>query len=49
MGDGLGMFLDTFHCNLGGRIVVMLFLMLVLLSVWVFSMVMTSYVALIVT
>ena len=28
VGDGLGMFLDTFHWSLGGRIVVMLFLML---------------------
>ena len=33
VGDGLGMFLDIFHCSMGGKIVVVLFLMFVLSSV----------------
>ena len=36
MGNGLGMVLDNFHCILGGKIVVMLFLMFVLSCVLVF-------------
>ena len=35
-GYGLGMFIDNFHYNLGGRIIALLFLMLVLSSVWDF-------------
>lgn len=33
VGDGLVMFLDNFHCSLGGIIVAMMFLMLVSSSV----------------
>ena len=36
VGNGFGMFLGILRCNMGSRIVVLLFLMLVLLGVWVF-------------
>ena len=36
VGDGFGMALDNTHCTVGGRIVVMLFLMLVLSCVLFF-------------
>ena len=36
VGSGLGMFLGILHCNMGIKMVVLLFLMLVLSGVWVF-------------
>jgi hypothetical protein len=37
--DGLGIFLDILRCNMGSKIVIILFLMFVLSGVWVFFIV----------